>query len=244
MQSKQAQAIIRKTKENYNAIASEWDISRAQPSGVKLAALKKIKSGVRILDLGCGNAFMVPYVLDRGAKYFGIDISGELIKIAKKKSAKEIKNKQVELRVGGATKLPYKNNFFDGVISFAVMHHIPSEELRLKFLQELWRVMKVGAWATVINWNVLNEWPDKRFRISEQLKNPQPGTDAGDVTIPWKATTEKPIQRYLHNFTKKELLDLARAAGFKSARAEFYRRDAAREKNGEELVLNLKKSTG
>jgi len=213
MQSQQAQAIIRKTKENYNAIASEWDISRARPSGVKLAALKKIKSGVRILDLGCGNAFMAPYVLERGAKYFGVDISGELIKIAKKKLAKEIKNKQVELRVGGATKLPYKNNFFDGVISFAVMHHIPSED----------------------------EWSDKRFGISEQLKNPQPGTDVGDVMIPWKATKGKPIQRYLHNFTKKELLDLARAAGFKSARAEFFRRDAAREKNGEELVLSLVK---
>ncbi len=193
------------------------------------------------MDLGCGNAFMMPFVLERGATYFGIDISSALIKVARKKFAKEIKSGVAELRVGEATKLPYKNNFFDGAISFAVMHHIPSEKLRLKFLRELRRVMKPDAWAMVINWNLRNEWSDKRFGISEQLKNLQKGTDRGDVVVPWKATAGEQVERYIHVFEKKELLDLARAAGFKSIRAEFYRRDGGREKNGEELVLIVKK---
>ena len=222
-------------------MAEEWNTSRSTPSGVKLAAVKKIKAGQKILDLGCGNAFMLPFVLTRGATYFGIDISSELIKIAKKKFGSVVKTGQAELRVGEATKLPYKNNFFDGAMSFAVMHHIPSEKLRLKFLQELYRVLKPGATATVINWNLLNEWSDKRFGISEQLKNLKQGSDEGDVVVPWKATAGKKVERYIHVFSKKEILDLARAAGFAKARAEYYRRDGGRECNGEELVLSLTK---
>lgn len=242
MNNQQAQAIIRKIKQDYNTIAAEWNTSRGGlPSGVKLAAIKRIPTGARVLDLGCGNAFVMPFVLARKAKYFGIDISSELIKIAKKKFASEIKSGQAELRVGSAIKLPYKNNYFDSAISYAVMHHVPSEKLRLKFLQELYRVLKPGGQAIVINWNVRNEWADKRFKISEQLKNTAPDKDEGDVIVPWKATQGKEISRYIHVFTKKEILDLARLAGFKKASAGFYRRDGHREENGEELVLKLTK---
>ncbi|KKQ39807.1 MAG: hypothetical protein US58_C0027G0003 [Candidatus Magasanikbacteria bacterium GW2011_GWA2_37_8] len=228
--------IIKEIKEQYNTIASDWDSSRYAPSELKMKQIKKLKNGEKLLDLGCGNGLIVPAVMKKNVKYIGVDIASALIKIARKKYP------EVDFYVGDATKkLKFKNNSFDKVFSFAVMHHIPSEKLRLKFLQEIYRVLKSGGEAVIINWNLLNDWPRKRFGIEEQIKKPNINLGKNDFLVGWTRTPGKNVQRFIHSFTADELKDLSIQAGFTKIKVGNFTRVGKPEKNGEELVLTLVK---
>ena len=239
MVGKEALQIIRKTRIDYNTIAADWDKTRVLPSGIKLKLLKDIKKGMKVLDLGCGNGLVAGQIMEAGASYMGTDISEKLIKIAKNKFKVEIK--KAKFIVADATKkLPLKNNYFDRIFCFAVLHHIPSDDLRVKLLSEVKRVLKKNGEARFIVWNLMNEWPYKRFKIKEQLKKPNARFEKGDVLLPWKATSDKIIDRYLYIFTKEKLKELAQKAGFKNIKIDYYNRAGKKEKNGEELVLKVK----
>lgn len=239
MKSSEALRIVRQTKANYNTIAPDWDVSRNRPTNLKFSLVKPVKDGWQVLDDGCGNGVMVAEILKRGADYSGIDLSDKLIKIAKKKYIGAIKSGRAKFICGDALKLPFNNNSFDFVFSFAVMHHIPSDKLRLKFLREIYRVLKPGAGAVITNWNLLSGWERNKYNIDDKLNNPEPGHDAGDVYVPWKATKGKIIRRYFHIYGDKELRKLAKKAGFKNIRISY--RSAKPDKGGEDQVLKIKK---
>jgi len=241
MQKRKALAIVRQMSRIYNTIAKEWDVSRFEPSGIKMRMIKDIKKGMKVLDLGCGNGLMASAIMSYGGYYLGVDISKKLIVLCKKKYASYIKSKQAEFLVADALKLPFKNNNFDFAISISVMHHIPSTELRQKFMNELHRVLKNGATAKINNWNLLEDWGRKKYGIEEQIKKIKPGYDAGDVYVEWKATGKKDYPRYIHIFSDSELRALARNAGFKNIKIEYFNRAGQKIKNGEAQILTVKK---
>ena len=233
MNKNNAQKIIEKTRDDYDLIAKEWDLSRNRASQLKIYLIESIESGAKVLDIGCGNALLLPFVLEKGAFYCGLDISKKLIEISRKKYKKEIKEEKAKFIVGQATELPFQDEEFDFLISFAVLHHIPSKELRKKFFEETMRISKLKAKVKIIVWNLYNEWANSRFNISNQLA----GKQSGDVVIPWKATRGKIINRYLHQFSEEELFSLAENAGFENVKIDFFDRAGRRIKNGEEMVL-------
>lgn len=241
MQTSKAQAILRQMRQFYNTAAKEWDASRNTPTPVKLIAIKPIKPGMRVLDLGCGNGLMAGPIMDRGGWYVGVDFSAKFIAGCKKRFTSYIKTGQAEFVTANAIKLPFKNNSFDFAVSIAVMHHIPSFELRLVFLQELRRVMKPGAMAKIDNWNLLEDWGKKKYGITKQLTKPAEGCDKGDVFVPWKATGGKELPRYIHIFSDRELKDLARTAKFKKIKIEYFNRAGVKTKNGEAQILTIQK---
>lgn len=229
------QKIIEKTRNDYDLIAREWDMSRNKASQLKINLVKGVESKSKILDVGCGNALMLPFILKKSVFYFGLDISEKLIKIAIKKYAKEIKNKKANFFVGQATELPFQDKEFDFIISFAVLHHIPSKELQEKFLREIKRISKSNAKIKIIVWNLYNKWTDKRFDIENKLR----GKKSGEVFIPWKATQGKIINRFIYQFSKEELLALAKNAGFKNIKIDLFNRAGEKMENGEEMVLEM-----
>ncbi len=100
-------------------------------------ALKKAKVFNRtLLDIGAGPLSVV------AAKYFkcsvtSIDISEEKLREWIREAKKE--KQKIAFAVADATSLPYKNNSFDIVFSYAALHHIDLNE-RKKFLNEVFRV--------------------------------------------------------------------------------------------------------
>jgi SAM-dependent methyltransferase len=101
--------------------------------------------GKRVLDVGCGNGNTVLKIAKRvspNGKAVGIDFSKEGIAKAKKKAVALGLDKVTEFRVADAEKLPFKDNYFDAVISECVVCLTPNKQ---KVLAEKARVLKPGG---------------------------------------------------------------------------------------------------
>ncbi|KKR99551.1 MAG: hypothetical protein UU49_C0005G0009 [Candidatus Magasanikbacteria bacterium GW2011_GWC2_41_17] len=236
---------MKKVENDYDAVAKEWNISRFVARANQIKVASRIKNGDRVLDVGCGNGVFYPVLADKSINYVGLDVSKKLLSLAKKKALKNKGKAKVKFIKGSITKLPFINNQFDWVCVFAVLHHIPSHELRSQASQEILRVLKPGGKVMVTVWNMFSDWAYKKFNINEQLKNNQEGLDSGDVVIPWKGTVGKVISRYLHAFTKNELSKLFKDAGFKKVTAYYAIKEtevkSQSAKEGKDLVLMAEK---
>lgn len=109
----------------------------------KLAEQYKLKPNQKVLDIGCGKGFLL-YDLSQTVKdldVYGIDIS----KYGIENSKEEIRNK---LTVANATNLPFKDNYFDLIISINTLHNLPCYDLE-KALKEIKRVGKNNKYIVV-----------------------------------------------------------------------------------------------
>lgn len=77
----------------------------------------RIAPGQRVLDVACGPGYVAEAAVSRGAAAVGIDISSEMIRIARQR------NPDIDLRVGDATALEFEPSHFDAVLSnFGIIH--------------------------------------------------------------------------------------------------------------------------
>jgi ubiquinone/menaquinone biosynthesis C-methylase UbiE len=111
----------------------------------------KIKNGDSILDIGCAKGFMM-YEFKKllpKSNVYGLDIS----KYCKMKSIRTIKKNII---VGSCTKLPFKDKYFDLVISISTIHNLSTKEIPLA-LKELNRVKKKSSFIRVKAYNTIKE---------------------------------------------------------------------------------------
>ncbi len=199
--------LITKTKENYNLIAEDFSSKRLTPwEETKFLFDNYLILGEKILDLGCGNGRYFIFVKGKGVDYFGVDNSEQLIQIAKNNYP------EGKFRVADAFNLPFPNNFFDKVYTIAVLHHIPSDDLRIQFLNEIKRVLKSGGLLILTVWKF--HQLKERYLILKYTMLKLIGKsklDWRDIFEPWG----KKIKRYYHCFSKKELEKLIERVGFK-----------------------------
>ena len=89
-----------------------------------------------LLDAGCGYGYGCDYLAKSGARrVIGVDISREAIEFAKTHYARD----NLEFIVMDCTRLAFRNNLFDAVISFEVIEHIHHTE---QYLSETERALK------------------------------------------------------------------------------------------------------
>jgi protein-L-isoaspartate(D-aspartate) O-methyltransferase len=99
-----------------------------------LARHYHLKSGERVLDVGCGKAFLL-YDLTQaapGLEVYGIDISEYALRCTKEEV-------RPFLGIASATHLPFADNSFDLVISINTLHNLYCFDLE-KALREIERV--------------------------------------------------------------------------------------------------------
>lgn len=212
MDKKYAQHLMNKTKEDYNLISKDFSDTRYFVWSEFNMSKDYIKDGERILDLGCGNGRLIELFKEKNIEYIGIDNSEKLINIAKEKCA-TFKNVNFKFIVADVLNLPFEDNYFDKIFSVAVLHHIPSEEYRLQSLKEVKRVLKNNGILVLSVWNLWRRTKTLKLLIKDTILKilGKSKLDFKDIFVPW----QNKILRYLHCFTKKELINLIKKAGFK-----------------------------
>jgi arsenite methyltransferase len=116
------------------------------PGGLKLTArvaeLAQIDKGSRVLDIACGQGITACFLAQRyGCYVAGIDLSTELISLARDKVQSEGLLEKVDLLLGDGECLPYRDSLFDTVISECSFSLLPNKEAAAL---EIMRVLKPG----------------------------------------------------------------------------------------------------
>lgn len=126
--------------------------------------LLKIKEGMKVLDVGCGTGIFSIKLAKLGCRVTGIDISGGMLEIARKKAVSE--NLDIEFLKMDACKLEFADETFDAAISVTVLEFVQDYS---KFLDELFRVVKKNGQIVIGTINKDSRWG--RLYKSEPFSN-------------------------------------------------------------------------
>ena len=188
---------------------------RLQP-GVK-RILESLDRDEKILDLGCGNGEFARGLAKRGHRgsYLGLDFSLPLLRDAEAQpggfAAKFLEVDLTQLSVISNQSLIADH--WSLITAFAVLHHIPSSELRLDILKTVHSLLGEDGRFILSNWQFLtSEKLKARIKPWEAAAISSPEVDAGDYLLDWRSGGEG--LRYVHHFTAEELSALAGQAGF------------------------------
>lgn len=113
------------------------------PIAKDIATHYGLKAGNKILDIGCGKAFLLYEFTQAvpGVEIAGLDISSYGIEHAKEEA-------KPYLKTGNAMTLPWPDATFDFVYSINCFHNLTIDQLKLA-MQEMQRVGKKKKWLCV-----------------------------------------------------------------------------------------------
>lgn len=231
MNASTAARLIEINREFYNRFGDSFSATRhrIQP-GVRLV-LEMLKGDESILDLGCGNGELARELAKRGHRgaYLGVDFSLPLLRDAEAMpesfSAKFMEVDLTQLsafsdQLSVASRQLLNTERWSLITAFAVLHHIPSTEIRLDILRTIHDLLKEDGKFILSNWQFLNSEKLKaRIQPWEKAAIQQFDVDAGDYLLDWRSGGEG--LRYVHHFGETELDMLAHESGF-SISETFY----------------------
>jgi demethylmenaquinone methyltransferase/2-methoxy-6-polyprenyl-1,4-benzoquinol methylase len=121
----------------FDSRAKNWDTVNTQNQQVidKILDLSDIKDGVSVLDVACGTGVLFPDYQKRNAKVTGIDISPQMVKIAKEKYP------QYEVICENALSFNTQKQF-DRIMIFNAYPHFENPE---KLIENLMKSLKIGG---------------------------------------------------------------------------------------------------
>jgi ubiquinone/menaquinone biosynthesis C-methylase UbiE len=141
----------------YDKIADEFSDTRYRPWSCVEDFLDKIPPGSKVADIGCGNGKNMLYKPE--LEWKGCDFSKNLVEICLDRGLNVI--------MGDALNIPYNSSNFDYTICIAVIHHLSTEEKRMKAISELIRITKKDGIVLILVWGL--EQPEgSRRRFIQQ----------------------------------------------------------------------------
>ena len=149
----------------YDRIADGLTISTDQT-----LRIAKVRPGERVLDLATGTGITAIGARERGASVTGVDLTPELLAVARKKAQDEGFT-DIDFREGDAEALPFADATFDVVLSTCGHMFAPDQP---KVAAELARVTRPGGRITFLAWTPeggLGGW----FRITNKHFPPPAG---------------------------------------------------------------------
>jgi SAM-dependent methyltransferase len=176
--------------EAYNKISSSFDRTRHTPWKSVIEFIKSLSKENVLFEAGCGNGKNL--MLHSKENSFGIDVSESLVNICRKKG--------LYVDVADICNIPIRDNTFDASISIAVIHHLSTEERRIKSIEEIVRVTKPYGKILIEVWAHEKNFPEKEQDRSVLWKNVD-GTICCD--------------RYYHFFKKDEIESICIKGGIK-----------------------------
>eukprot|EP00934_Nitzschia_sp_Nitz4_P006164 Nitzschia sp. Nitz4//scaffold38_size140716//310//2943//NITZ4_003123-RA/size140716-processed-gene-0.50-mRNA-1//-1//CDS//3329550006//6154//frame0 len=141
----------------YDAIATQWHHTR---------------------DCGCGDGKYFPAIIEAGSYVIGTDISRPLLETAflrdedlgsgttpdlRRVSAdrQHLRNRPA-VAVADCMSVPLRSKSCDAAICIAVMHHLSTKERRIRCIEELARVVRVGGMINIQAWAMEQDQSSRR----------------------------------------------------------------------------------
>ncbi|MBI5035351.1 MAG: class I SAM-dependent methyltransferase [Chloroflexi bacterium] len=210
--------LIAINREFYTKFASAFSETRSSAQMRLDRIVAYIGDAGKALDIGCGNGRLAERLGREGKliAYVGVDASAELITIASSLKP-SLKNIAAEFYVGDITQpnwtLPFANAEFDIAIALAVLHHVPSFDLRCAVLRDICALLKPNSRLILSNWQFdRNERQRKRIIDWKEAGFDEKNLEPGDALLAWKRGGVG--YRFCHLVTKEEMVRLAEASGF------------------------------
>ena len=217
MNSSTAAYLIEINREFYTRFGDSFSATRHRLQPGVRRVLEMLEGDESILDLGCGNGELARELAKRGHRgsYLGVDFSLPLLREAEAQpdglSARFMQADLTQLP-GISDELSVPGGWAV-VTAFAVLHHIPSTELRLEILRVVHEVLKDNGRFIHSNWQFLNSEKLKaRIQPWEAANLSASDVDLGDYLLDWRSGGQG--LRYIHHFMESELWELSEATGF------------------------------
>jgi len=123
---------------SYDKIAKEYTDQHGYGEQLSIPSLKEfltfLPTQAKVLDIGCGGGQDSKFLTDSGCSVLGIDVSKEMIKLAKRFAPK------TNFKIADVMKLSATNKY-DGIWCCRVFHHISMNE-QDKFLDKIKTLLK------------------------------------------------------------------------------------------------------
>lgn len=200
------QEMMRLTQNGYDRMAADWSSTRQTfwPELVEkinnFILTDSYNAKIRLLDVGCGNGRLLSVLDHDRVDYLGVDVSKELLAIAKQKYP-DHNFALVDPDLDGLLLLDDVENtnveaWFDRIVCIAVLHHVPPSEAE-KWLKNIYDVTEDDAHLLFTTWNLTNTY----YQLDED----------GDAVIDFMNYKES---RYVHNYDPEEIGELFESVGF------------------------------
>lgn len=198
---------------------------RIQP-GIRRLLQETIPTSGDWLDLGCGSGALAAEWARQGRRgsYTGLDFSPELLSNARQTAA-DFSTSGLALRFAQADLTDpdwpalVAGQTFDGVLAFAVFHHLPGSDLHHRVLNQVRGLLRPGGLFIHSEWQFQHSpklwsrrlpWEQAGISLTE--------LDPGDTLLDWRhalpGQAEQVGTRYVHLFSREELGALAQETGF------------------------------
>lgn len=120
------------------------------------------RSGMRVLEVGCGNGKTLAALKELGCDVVGVDFSEEAVVSCRQLIP------GVDARQGDILNLEFDDSSFDAVVLFHVLEHVLPEDMG-KASSEVARVLRPGGRAYVRSFSVGDMRSEKGERISDDM---------------------------------------------------------------------------
>jgi tRNA (uracil-5-)-methyltransferase TRM9 len=227
MQEKVLRKLLSINREFYQDFASSFSQTRQRIQPGVLMVLNDLPREGNWLDIGCGNGRLA-LEWDRQRRtgtYVGLDFSKQLLEHAKKElellrmsPTLQINFFQADLTTPEwGERLPEYQ--WTGILAFAVLHHIPSKEMRLNLLKNVNQLLDEKSKFIFSVWQFQHSQKLLDRQVAwEQVGLSATEVDPGDTLMDWRSDIKDDASRigvrYVHLFARQELEELAAAAGF------------------------------
>lgn len=174
------------------------------------------KKPLKMLDIGCGNGRFEKFLIDQKIlvdTYIGVDASFELLEHARRNEHGGHSHIYIQADLVSIEHWALPADGFDAISLFAVLHHLPSFQLRVKVLKFAAKQLKPGGKALVSLWHYEK---DPRFNKKiipwSEIADSEPlDLDEGDFLVSWK--NDSSLVRYVHIFSQIETENLVASSG-------------------------------
>lgn len=200
------------------------------PTVAEQYILNTLPGSGSVLDVGCGAGRISVYLVERGYKVTGIDVSEGLLSVAREISTK--RSQAIHFFHTEGITLPFQDEEFDILIGFKILCYIPTRELRNDYLKELYRVLKPNG-ICIITQNIV---PDECIEDAEDehfMNSP-----ASQFKILEKGDNFPLGDGYVRWFTESDLFNEIRNTDFE---IELFDSDEEHKGEGYIRLLRLRK---